>query len=307
MEKARCMLREANLPETFWGEAVRMANYLKNRSPTKCCGDRVPIDWWMDRKPSVTYLKRFGCAGFVHIPKQKRHGKFAMRSTKMIFIGYPEHSKGYRFWDIREKRVVTSRDVRFNEDDNGWDLQEEQTEDGEKTEEEKSFRFFGVGDTEHEDIIHEDEMVEAQEDVQEIESEEDERESEEPIVVVQEIEDDRRVLRPRNEKIRPQKYTAISKMEEDDEIHGSLDKEEESDLKERAGKSKSKYEKKKRRLQRIKARKEDLNLNLMARKDKEEKKKNVNLNPVVKIEKEGNWCTLDPFSKYAPSFSDFED
>jgi hypothetical protein len=75
-------------------------------------------------------------------------------------------------------------------------------------------------------------------------------------------------------------------MEEEDSKN--LNEEEESLLRERSGKSNKKYEKKKRRLMRIKERNEVLNTN-----------------PVVKIEKEEDGWTLDPFSKYGPSFEDF--
>ena len=39
VEKIRCMLRMANLPKSFWGEAVVTACYLINRSPS------VPLDF----------------------------------------------------------------------------------------------------------------------------------------------------------------------------------------------------------------------------------------------------------------------
>ena len=39
VEKIRCMLRIANLPKSFWGEAVATACYLIYRSPS------VPLDF----------------------------------------------------------------------------------------------------------------------------------------------------------------------------------------------------------------------------------------------------------------------
>ena len=39
VEKARCMLKLAKLPQSFWGEAVNTAVYLINRSPS------VPLDF----------------------------------------------------------------------------------------------------------------------------------------------------------------------------------------------------------------------------------------------------------------------
>ena len=42
MEKARSMLLEAGLPENLWAEAVNMAVYLHNRSPTRSLEGKMP-------------------------------------------------------------------------------------------------------------------------------------------------------------------------------------------------------------------------------------------------------------------------
>jgi hypothetical protein len=143
----------------------------------------------------------------------------------------------------------------------------------------------------HEEIIQEPEISD-QEEVQESDSEEDEVEINVPIEVEQPREENRRVLRERTNRIKPAKYTAISRMEGEKgkETPLIVDEEEEDDLRTRSGKSNGKYEKKKRRLQRIK-----------------ERKRNMNTNPVITIDEGKNSWTLDPFTKYAPSFSDFED
>ena len=39
VEKVRCMLKLAKLPKSFWGEAVKTAVYLINRSPS------IPLDF----------------------------------------------------------------------------------------------------------------------------------------------------------------------------------------------------------------------------------------------------------------------
>ena len=33
-----------------------------------------------------------------------------------MFVGYPNGQKGYRFFDMKEKKIITTRDVRFVED-----------------------------------------------------------------------------------------------------------------------------------------------------------------------------------------------
>lgn len=74
----------------------------------------TPYESWHGRKPAVHHLRTFGCVAHV-----KRLGpgidKLADRSTPMIFIGYEEGSKAYRFYDPVAKKVRVSRDVKFEE------------------------------------------------------------------------------------------------------------------------------------------------------------------------------------------------
>lgn len=57
IEMARCMLFDANMEFSFWGEAVMMANFLQNRLPWKNV-DKTPFEHWYGRKPIYTNLRR---------------------------------------------------------------------------------------------------------------------------------------------------------------------------------------------------------------------------------------------------------
>ena len=59
VERARCMLYMAKLAKHFWAEAVAMAVYLLNRSPTK--GNEVtPEEAWTGKKPNLSHIRIFG-------------------------------------------------------------------------------------------------------------------------------------------------------------------------------------------------------------------------------------------------------
>ena len=73
MEKARSMLLEASLPESFWAEAVNTAVYLHNRSPTRSLEGKTPYKAWNGIKPDLSHLKVFGCDAFLHVPDEKRN------------------------------------------------------------------------------------------------------------------------------------------------------------------------------------------------------------------------------------------
>jgi hypothetical protein len=83
----------------FWGEAMVMAIYILNRSPTKALNGRTSYEAWHGRKPVVSHLRVFGCLAF---GKELGHiGKLNDRSTPVLFIGYAEGSKAYRILDSR--------------------------------------------------------------------------------------------------------------------------------------------------------------------------------------------------------------
>lgn len=51
---------------------------------------------------------------YVHIPKEKRR-KLDKKAEKLVFVGYADGQKAYRFVDLETKRIVISRDAKFNE------------------------------------------------------------------------------------------------------------------------------------------------------------------------------------------------
>ena len=108
------MLLDSKLPHNFWAEALATAAYIRNRCPIKAVDSMTPYEAWTSLKPTVNHFRIFGCDTFVHIPKDERH-KLDSKSKKCIFLGYGEQTKGYRLYDPEKKRILYSRDVKFNE------------------------------------------------------------------------------------------------------------------------------------------------------------------------------------------------
>ena len=59
-------------------------------------------------------MRTFGCEAFVHIDKYDRT-KVEAKSKKCTFIGYRVDDFGYRLWDLKNHKIISSRDVVFNE------------------------------------------------------------------------------------------------------------------------------------------------------------------------------------------------
>ncbi|GBP78467.1 Retrovirus-related Pol polyprotein from transposon TNT 1-94 [Eumeta japonica] len=115
VERAKCMMFNADLSKNYWAEAVTTAAYIINRSPTHALSDITPHEVWTGQKPDLSNIRIFGCPAMVHIPKEKRQ-KLDKKSRQLIFVGYSECTKGYRFMDPKTNKAMINRDVHFLEE-----------------------------------------------------------------------------------------------------------------------------------------------------------------------------------------------
>ena len=117
VESARSMIAHANLPNTFWADAVHTAAYVRNILLTAAVKEnKTPFECWYGRKPNISHIRVFGCMAYAHISTDRRR-KLDPKATKMRFVGYSLTSKGYRLYDEESKKLFVRRDVVFNEND----------------------------------------------------------------------------------------------------------------------------------------------------------------------------------------------
>lgn len=95
LDMARCLMLQSGLPSTFWAEAVATACHIRNRCPSSSLSGVTPYEKWTGELPNLNHLRSFGSNVFV-LDKDPAKDKFAARSTKGTFIGYPRETKGYR-------------------------------------------------------------------------------------------------------------------------------------------------------------------------------------------------------------------
>lgn len=112
VERARCMLSDADFEKSLWAEGVHHAAYLINRSVNRSIGERTPEEIWTGGVPNLSNLQIFGTPAMVHVPSVKRK-KWDKKSIEMRFIGYADTQKGFRFFDPASGRIVISRDAKF--------------------------------------------------------------------------------------------------------------------------------------------------------------------------------------------------
>ena len=74
----------------------------------------IPEEAWTGKQVKYSFLRIFGCEAFVHIDKDERT-KLEAKYKKCTFIGYGVDDFGYRLWDLKNCKIIRSRDVVFNE------------------------------------------------------------------------------------------------------------------------------------------------------------------------------------------------
>lgn len=103
------------VPRKFWGEALRSASYLVNRTPSRELEFKTPLQTLREltkTQISEGLVRRiFGCTTYVH----QNLGKLEPRSVRCMFLGYADAKKGYRCFDPVENKVHVTRDVAFHE------------------------------------------------------------------------------------------------------------------------------------------------------------------------------------------------
>lgn len=123
------MLSHSNLPNKFWAEAVAIAAYLRNGTTTSASENQLtPYEKWYEHKPDISHIRVFGCAAYSHVPSMERR-KLDKKAQKLCFIGFSKNPKGYRLIDVSTEKVVTRRDVVFNETDFRFFIRELLSED----------------------------------------------------------------------------------------------------------------------------------------------------------------------------------
>jgi hypothetical protein len=131
-EKARAIRESAKFPEFLWPEIVKAAVYLHNRTPTLINHWKSPYERFhtqigthaggfaQARKPEGTHLKAYGCKAYAMTAKAQEKKDRIRRFNPKAWVGYLigyQSSNIYRVWVPSLNRVISTRDVIFNEDE----------------------------------------------------------------------------------------------------------------------------------------------------------------------------------------------
>ncbi|GAA0152483.1 transmembrane signal receptor [Lithospermum erythrorhizon] len=111
---ARTLMFQGHLSTKFGGECLLGACYLINRTPSRILHFKSPYEILYGSPPSYDNLRVFGCLCYA-LDLNSRKDKFASRSRKCIFVGYPLDKKGWKLFDLETQVYFVSLDVTFYE------------------------------------------------------------------------------------------------------------------------------------------------------------------------------------------------
>jgi hypothetical protein len=101
-------------------EAILTACHVLNRVPMKN-KKKTPYEEWIGRRPSLSYLRTWGCLAKVNVPINNKR-KLGPKTVDCIFLGYAHHSIAYKFLvvksevpDMHVNSLLESRDATFFE------------------------------------------------------------------------------------------------------------------------------------------------------------------------------------------------
>ena len=93
--------------------------HILNRSLTLVVKNMTTEEAWSEHKPAVDHFIIFGSLAYAHILDQKI-SKLDDKGVKCVLLGVSEESKAYRLYNPKTQKIIISRDVVINEDNN-WD------------------------------------------------------------------------------------------------------------------------------------------------------------------------------------------
>ena len=94
------------------------ASHVLSRIPNRN-RETTPYEDWIGRKPSLSYLRTWGCLAKVNVPISKKC-KLGPKTVDCVFLGYAHQSIAYRFLvvkyevlDMLVDTIMESHDATF--------------------------------------------------------------------------------------------------------------------------------------------------------------------------------------------------
>ena len=106
------LLKQAELPNPFWGLAAKAATYIRNRAPA-AEHKKTPEGVWSGKELYIGHMRVFGCLAY--ILNTHPMNKLSSRSIQGVFVGYSRSTRQYVVLNPIGPRFYKSSNVKFDE------------------------------------------------------------------------------------------------------------------------------------------------------------------------------------------------
>ena len=100
----------------------RLFHNTGTKVPSKAV-NKTPYELWTGKKPSIRHLHVWGCPAEAR-PYRPNERKLDSRTVSCYFVGYPERSKGYKFYDPSSRSFFETGNAKFIEDSGSTQVKE---------------------------------------------------------------------------------------------------------------------------------------------------------------------------------------
>ncbi|KAH9158389.1 hypothetical protein LEN26_003012, partial [Aphanomyces euteiches] len=101
----------------WWAEAVNTAAFIQNRVVHGPKATATPIHALTGHRAKLDKLRVFGCVAYNMVKDPTRRDKLAPKAAKCVFMGYAEHQRAWKLYDLESKKMTTGVHVTFCEDE----------------------------------------------------------------------------------------------------------------------------------------------------------------------------------------------
>ena len=114
LDKTCAMLSDANLPMSYWLEALCYTVILHNVSPSKSLGTTLTEEY-TGMKLDISQIQVFGCVAHIHVPEQAR-SKLSARSMACTFLRFAQQCSVFHLMHRPTQKFIEScNDIVFDE------------------------------------------------------------------------------------------------------------------------------------------------------------------------------------------------
>ena len=110
LERIRAFTHMSGLPKSLWGEALRQATWLKNRTATRALDGKTPFEALYGRPPDLSALRSWGAHVLVH---NANGSKLNVRAREARWLGLDVDAKAHRIYWPGMGNVTVERNVYF--------------------------------------------------------------------------------------------------------------------------------------------------------------------------------------------------